>query len=148
MRARTFLAIWLLFSFYVPMALAQQTAEGLWTTIDDTTGEKRAVVLMVVHDGVLSATIESVYPKPGDTGICSDCPGLFKDKPTKGLQFVWGLRERSPGAWEGGQILDAKNGKIYNVKMTVKDNKLYVRGYIGIAMLGRTQIWERADKIF
>jgi uncharacterized protein (DUF2147 family) len=128
--------------------LAQQTAEGFWTTIDDNTGEKRAVIRMVVHDGVLSATIESVYKKPGDTGICSSCPGQFKDKPTKGLEFVWGLREKSPGTWDGGQILDARNGKIYNVKMTVKGDKLYVRGYVGFAMLGRTQIWERADKIF
>lgn len=127
---------------FVPSALAQSPA-GLWTTIDDKTGQKRAIVKVLVSGETLSATIVDIFPAPGDTGICSKCPGEFKDKPIKGMQFVWGLKDQGNGEWNDGQILDPKTGKIYRAKMTLKDNKLLVRGYIGISLLGRTQVWIR-----
>ena len=133
--------------FYLTNSFSKDSPEGIWTTIDDITGDKRAIVRLVIQDNILSATIEGVYPKPGDTGICSNCPGHFKDQPTKGMQFMWGLKESNPGDWDGGQILDAKTGKIYRVKMSVKGDKLYVRGYVGISMLGRTQIWIREKRV-
>ena len=131
-----------LIMLYLPIAAAQSPA-GSWTTIDDKTGKKRAVVQLSINNGVLSGKITRVFSQPGDTGICSKCPGNFKDKPIKGLRFVWGLKDKGNGVWSGGQILDAKSGKIYKAKMTVKGNQLYVRGYVGISMLGRTQIWTR-----
>lgn len=127
---------------FVPFALAQSLA-GTWTTIDDKTGQKRAVVHLSVSGGTLNGTLVKIYPQPGDTGICTKCPGAFKDKPIKGLQFVWGLKDQGNGVWDGGKILDPKTGKIYNAKMTMKGNKLDVRGYIGFSLLGRTQVWVR-----
>ncbi|KTC81469.1 DUF2147 domain-containing protein [Legionella brunensis] len=128
--------------FFIPAALAISPA-GTWTTIDDKTGQKRAVVRLSVSGGTLNGTIVKIYPQPGDTGICSKCPGGFKGKPIQGLQFVWGLKDKGNGEWEGGQILDPKTGKVYRAKMTLKGNKLYVRGYVGVSALGRTQVWVR-----
>lgn len=145
MKIRKVIFALLMVVFCLPLAAAQQTLEGNWTTVDDSTGEKRAVVHFAIKDGILSGTVESIYARPGDTGICSNCPGEFKDRPIMGLQIVWGLKENSTDEWDGGQILDAKVGKIYRVKMSMKGDKLYVRGYIGLPMLGRTQVWERAQ---
>lgn len=117
--------------------------EGQWTTVDDVTGKKRAVVNLSVSGDTLSGTIVEEFKQPGDTGICDDCPGNFKGKPIKGLRFVWGLHEVSPNEWEGGKILDPKNGKIYSAKMTLKGDKLEVRGFLGVSLLGRTQTWHR-----
>ncbi len=49
--------------------------------------------------------------------------------------------------WSGGEILDPDNGKSYSCYIKVKDNgqRLHVRGYIGFSLLGRTQIWHRAE---
>ncbi len=49
--------------------------------------------------------------------------------------------------FEGGDILDPNNGKVYKRKLKLIDNgsKLEVRGYIGISLLGRTQTWIRAE---
>jgi uncharacterized protein (DUF2147 family) len=49
--------------------------------------------------------------------------------------------------FEGGDILDPNNGKVYHVKLTLTDggNKLDVRGYIGVPILGRTQTWSRVE---
>ncbi len=62
-----------------PMVWAASPA-GTWTTIDDATGKKRAVVNVSVSGGNLSATISKIFPQAGDTGICSKCPGNFKGK--------------------------------------------------------------------
>ena len=128
---------------YLPFAAAS-TPAGRWITVDDKTGKKRAEIqLTVTPEGVMYGTIDRTYPEPGDTGICGPCPGEFKDKPIQGLRFIWGLVEKSHGNWEDGHILDAKSGTIYRVKMTQKGDKLYVRGYIGFSLLGRTQVWTR-----
>lgn len=128
---------------YLPFAMAGSSPAGTWTTIDDKTGQKRAVVRISVSGGNLTGTIVKVYPQAGDTGICSKCPGSFKDKKIQGLQFVWGLKDEGNGVWSGGSILDPKSGKVYKAKITLEGNKLYVRGYLGVSLLGRTQTWVR-----
>lgn len=49
--------------------------------------------------------------------------------------------------WEDGEIYDPKNGKTYSCKMTLSEDgrSLDVRGYIGISLIGRTQVWTRTD---
>lgn len=129
---------------YLPLAMAAAGSPvGTWTTIDDKTGAKRAVVSLSVSGGTLNGTIVKVYPQAGDTGICTNCPGAFKGKKIQGLGFVWGLKDEGNGVWSGGKILDPKTGKIYKAKITLKGNKLYVRGYVGVSALGRTQTWVR-----
>jgi uncharacterized protein (DUF2147 family) len=127
----------------VSSAMAESLAGTTWVTIDDKTGKPRAEVQLSEVNDVVSGQIISVYPQPGDTGICSKCPGAFKDKPIKGLRFVWGLKQKGNVNWDGGSILDPKTGKVYRAKMMLKGNQLYVRGYIGVSVLGRTQIWNR-----
>jgi len=127
---------------YLPLALAGSPA-GNWTTIDDKTGAKRAVVTVSESGGTLSAVIDKVYPEAGDTGMCHNCPGSFKGKKVQGLRFMWGAKKQGDNEWGGGSILDPKTGKIYRVKVNLEGNKLLVRGYVGVSILGRTQTWVR-----
>lgn len=129
--------------FFIHSTCTANEIEGRWTTIDDKTGQKRAVVQLSTSGGTLNGTIIETFKAPGDTGICDKCPGNFKGKPVKGLRFVWGLRKKGENEWDGGKILDPKTGKIYNAKITLKGNKLEVRGYLGVSLLGRTQTWVR-----
>ncbi|MBA2649696.1 MAG: DUF2147 domain-containing protein [Legionella sp.] len=130
-------------SFIPIIALASSSPIGTWTTIDDKTGEKRAVVRIKQSGSIISGKIIKVYPQSGDTGICNHCPEPFKDKKIEGLNFLRGLSDQGQGVWGGGTILDPKTGKIYRAKITVEGNKLYVRGYVGVSALGRTQTWVR-----
>jgi uncharacterized protein (DUF2147 family) len=49
--------------------------------------------------------------------------------------------------YQGGEILDPENGKTYRAKMKLEDGgkTLHVRGFIGISLLGRTQVWIREE---
>ena len=51
------------------------------------------------------------------------------------------------GLWDGGDILDPKNGKVYKVRLKPieEGKKLEVRGYIGAPLFGRTQTWIRVE---
>ncbi len=47
--------------------------------------------------------------------------------------------------WADGTIYDPKNGKTYSCTITKSGEKLNVRGYVGISMLGRTAVWTKAN---
>jgi uncharacterized protein (DUF2147 family) len=46
--------------------------------------------------------------------------------------------------WDDGEIYDATKGKTYSATMQLDKDKLIIRGYIGISLLGRNTTWERA----
>lgn len=67
----------------------------------------------------------------------------LKTKPILGLQILKGF-QFDKDEWNGGKIYDPQNGKEYKCYLKMKDaNTLLVRGYIGIAMVGRTETWTR-----
>lgn len=128
---------------------AQTTSPvGLWKTIDDDTKEAVSFVRVWIENGQLFGKIEKLIRKPGQdpNPLCVKCTGEKKDKPWTGMTIVWGLTQED-GTWAGGHILDPDNGKTYKCKLKVEDGgqKLAVRGYIGISLLGRTQTWLRAE---
>jgi uncharacterized protein (DUF2147 family) len=128
-----------------PAFAAEMTPVGTWTTIDDATGKPKSIVRISEHDGELTGTVvEVLQSEQGPNPICDKCKGDLKDKPVTGMQIIWGMKQDGD-QWKGGKILDPKNGKTYKVKLTMMDggNKLDVHGYIGFALLGRSQVWER-----
>ena len=63
-----------------------------------------------------------------------------------GLNIVWGFKYDKYGKWVKGNIYDPDNGKTYSCKMALEGDKLSVRGYVGISLLGRTTVWTRVEK--
>ena len=128
-------------------ALAQDTPIGMWRTIDDNTGEARShVEILEEADGTLSGYIRHLTDETRRDALCEVCPEDHgKDQPVVGLQIIWGVTAHRSGDWRGGNIMDPESGKIYRVRITpVEDGqKLEVRGFVGISLLGRTQTWER-----
>ena len=62
--------------------------------------------------------------------------------PIIGLNLVNGFVYQGKNKWGDGTIYDPDNGKTYSCKMTLmEDNTLKVRGFIGISLIGRTQVW-------
>lgn len=131
------------FSFLAAGSFAAQAAdpaEGLWLTQN-----KRSVIEI----------------KPCEKGLCGHVYWIIEGgmqfdeknpdpaqhvKPMCGLPILWGFTQQGPGAWEDGKIYKADDGDIYDADMEIKrDGTLKVHGYVGIPLLGKTQIWTRAE---
>lgn len=130
-------------------AMAQMSPVGLWKTISDTDGTVTSEVRIIEAAGTVTGKIErnlGPQAKPEDT--CTECKDERKDQPIVGMEIIRAAKKvDGKDVWEGGNILDPNNGKVYKLKMTpIEDGKkLQVRGFIGFALLGRTQTWIRVQ---
>ncbi|WP_299708349.1 DUF2147 domain-containing protein [uncultured Pontibacter sp.] len=70
----------------------------------------------------------------------------LRNRPLKGLVFMKNFEYDGDNKWDDGTIYDPESGKTYScyMKMTGKD-KMEVKGYIGISLIGRTQNWTRVE---
>ncbi len=121
---------------------------GHWKTFDDKTGQAQGIIEIRKVNGNLQGWITAILAPPQDSRpqLCERCKGELKNAPIVGLRFMWGLKKEGH-IWTGGSVLDPESGSVYSVRMDLQDggDKLQVRGYIGIPLLGRTQIWERIE---
>ena len=130
-------------------ALAESTSPiGLWKNIDDASGKPRALIRIAESNGTLQGKIEKVFPGPSEdrNPKCEKCEGALKNVPVIGLVILSGLK-KDGAEYTGGKILDPDNGKVYSSKIQLTDGgkKLNVRGYVGLSLLGRSQIWDRQE---
>lgn len=130
------------------LAAANENPVGLWRTIDDKSGKEKSLVRVSESNGQLQITIEKLFREPGEepNPLCDKCSGEKKNKPVIGMQIGNGLK-KDGDVWSGGDILDPQNGKTYKCKVWLEDKgkKLNVRGFIGVSVLGRTQVWVREE---
>ena len=121
---------------------------GLWKNIDDVSGKPKALIRITESHGVLQGRLEKLFRAPDQeqNPKCEKCDGINKDKPILGLLFMWGLKKNGD-EYTGGEILDPDNGKVYKSKMRLTDGgkTLNVRGYVGVPMFGRSQVWQRQE---
>ena len=97
-----------------------------------------------------------------DAAVCLKLVALSKDAPSRvdvnnpdaslrrrslcGLQIGSGFHLTDGNHAEGGQLYDPKNGKTYSGAMLSDGNNLKLRGYIGIWLFGRSEVWTRAHQ--
>jgi uncharacterized protein (DUF2147 family) len=139
------------FLFATSIALAQSASPvGVWKTIDDGSKKEKSLVRIVETNGVFTGKVEKLLdPATQPDAVCKECSDERKDKPILGLTIIRNVKASADdkAVFEGGDILDPDNGKVYRVKLKLIDNgtRLDVRGYIGTPLLGRTQTWIRAE---
>jgi uncharacterized protein (DUF2147 family) len=128
--------------------LAQSTPVGLWKTIDDDGKTEKSLVRITEAGGALSGKIEKISDPAKQDAKCEKCSDERKDKPVVGMTIIRSARADSDKVhWEGGDILDPNDGKVYKLRMKPIDGgkKLEVRGFVGAVLFGRTQTWVRAE---
>ncbi|MDC9720672.1 MAG: DUF2147 domain-containing protein [Gammaproteobacteria bacterium] len=125
---------------------------GSWLTPED-----KAVVEIYEQDGLYYGKFTHLKEPTYEVGHVDGLDGQAKtdrnnpdatqhNQPILGLVMLNALKyageKKGKHKWKGGSIYDPGNGKTY--KSTIKlnaDGTLDMRGYIGISLFGRTQVW-------
>lgn len=117
---------------------------GIWKT-----GDGNAVVRIYKNEQKYQGKIvwlkEPIDPVTGKSKLDKNNPTeTLQNRPVLGLINIWGFSQTEKNTWEEGNIYDPKSGNTYScsIKMTGA-NSLEVRGYIGVSLIGRTDIWTR-----
>jgi len=126
-------------------AFAQATPLGLWKVIDDETKQPLSHVRIGDAGGVLSGRMEKLLDPSRQDAKCDKCTDERKNQPMLGMTIMRNVKAADDGIWEGGEILDPNNGKVYRVRLKPLDGGkvLEVRGYLG--PLFRNQHWLRVE---
>lgn len=133
-----------LFAALLMSAFSYAQIEGKWKTIDDETGKPKSIVeIWKKADGKYYGKISQLLIKP-EHANCIECKDDRKNKPLVGMEIIRGLK-KDGAEFTGGSITDPKNGKSYKCTITRDGDKLNVRGYMGISIIGRTQTWQKVD---
>jgi uncharacterized protein (DUF2147 family) len=135
------------FPFLIVGARAAQepSAAGFWQQTDEQ-GNVGGWFYFVEKNGVYEGRLVKAFLKPGEQVVpnCLKCEGDQKNAAMIGLVIVKKMK-RTGLKYDEGSILDPRDGSVYHAQMEVSPDgqKLSVRGYLGIPMLGQTQVWTR-----
>jgi uncharacterized protein (DUF2147 family) len=118
---------------------------GLWKTYNDK-GKATGYVRINEAQGVYTGVIEKGLENEKQEEFCAACKGERKNQKMIGMTVIKNVKAKGD-AFEGSEILDPFSGNTYRVKLTPIEagKKLEVRGFVGISLFGRTQIWERTE---
>ena len=125
---------------FLSISIHAQSVIGKWKTMDDETNKAKSIVDIYEKDGKIFGKIEKLFREPGEDPdpVCTECTDHRKNEKVLGMIIISDMEENED-EWNGGEILDPDNGKVYRCKIWVQDGRLKVRGYI--AFLYRTQTW-------
>ena len=125
---------------------AEPSAVGLWEQVDEKSGKPESWFKITERNGAYEGNIVKIFFKPGEdeNWVCDKCEGAERGKPVLGLALIKGM-QRNGSSYESGTIMDPRDGAVYRalMKLSPDGQKLEVRGYLGISLFGRSQVWNR-----
>ncbi len=119
---------------------------GIWTT-----GSQKARINVKMVGNTYQGWIVWLRTPKDEQGLDkvdkNNPDDKFKTQKLNGIRTLKDFTYKGKNTWSNGTIYDPENGKTYQCIITLADkNTLDVRGYIGIRLLGRTDVWKRYEE--
>jgi uncharacterized protein (DUF2147 family) len=138
----------LLIVFSSPILFAQTESDavlGVW----ETGSGKARVKIDKVGDKFYGKVVWLREPlnEEGKPKVDKNNPDeKLRTVPILGYKLIKDFSYKGDKTWEEGTIYDPENGSTYSctIKMT-DENTLDVRGFIGVSLFGRTDVWKRVQ---
>src|SRR5262245_21153263 len=98
---------------------ADTSAAGLWQSTDEN-GRTDGWFLIGERNVLYEGVIARMFQKPGESPnpVCTRCTDDRKDMPWLGIPLIRDMK-RDGLKYEGGNILDPRDGKVYRAMMTL-----------------------------
>jgi uncharacterized protein (DUF2147 family) len=95
----------------------------------------KAICMRIAHvDAAVGHTVDGLNPDPSK-----------RDRRLCGLEIGSGFMPKDAAHAEGGRLYDPNSGNTYSGTLALTDDStLKLRGYVGISLFGRTEVWHRA----
>lgn len=124
----------------IPAYAQVPTVRGYWRTPDG------SIVHIARCDHRLCAVIAKLAAASAPITDTRNPDPRLRSRALCGLRIGEGFLEIDPQHARDGHLYDPKNGRTYSGQMTATGNLLYLRGYVGLPLFGRTEIWARTSK--
>jgi uncharacterized protein (DUF2147 family) len=117
---------------------------GLWLT------EKKGIIVDLYEcDGGLcgrTVWLKKMFNKDGSPRLDGNNPDeALHGRHWCGIEVITNVRPDGPSKWDDGEIYDPKTGRTFDIEIKQKGERLKVRGYYGIKIAGKSEIWTRTD---
>jgi uncharacterized protein (DUF2147 family) len=145
-----FLISFLLFTLPILAGEPGDEILGVWHTRDD-----KSQVQVFKQDGHYFGKILSLkepnWPADDEQGMGGkpkndrkNSDPKLRSRPIAGITIMMNFDYSGNNVWEGGRVYDPESGNTYRGKMSLTaTNRLELRGYVGVPLFGRTEVWTR-----
>ena len=117
---------------------------GFWQVPDEHDGEIKSIVEIYEEDNKYHGRVSQVLETSKNTH-CKKCEWGLKDKPIEGMRILYDLTKTKDGG-EDGKVINPGTGKVYSCYIELESqNKLKLRGYLGVPALGTSIYWSRVE---
>jgi len=123
-----------------------QSIFGKWKTIDDRTGNPKAIIDIFEKAGKMYGKVVKIVEPGKENSLCTKCDGNLKDKPVVGMQIIDAAEHTGNGVYKGDTLFDPEQAMTFRCKIWLdpeNSDQLKVRGYL--AFIYRTQTWVRVE---
>lgn len=132
-----------------PFAWSGELA-GLWLEYNDDSGSVEAYIrIEKLSDNSYEGRIEKILPNTAANSalICTNCPGSLRNHPLLGLRILSGMKRKDQLIFEGGEVLDPDDGKVYQCRIRLSEDgkSIEVTGYHGFSWIGQSETWLRSN---
>lgn len=149
-KTRIFLMLLAAVLFALPNVVAQKVSAddviGTWLNEDED-----AHIQVTKTDNKFFGKViwikDPIDPETGQPKLDKENPDeSLRSRPRLGLEILTNFVFDGDDRWEDGKIYDPKSGKTYSCYIQFLDkNKLKIRGYIGVSLIGKTTYWTRVE---
>ena len=119
-----------------------ETIEGIWMT-----ASQEGLIKIYKNAKTIEGRVFRVFDPEDTNRVDNNNPDPEqRNRPLLGLVILRGFNFDGVKRWTGGHIYDPNTGMTYRASLElINENKLALRGYVGIPLFGRREIWTRKN---
>ena len=128
----------------VLLATAGTGASASTTTVmGDWMSPNRSIVHIYPCGGTVCLKISKLSSSAPNKVDAKNPKTELRNRPLCGLNISTDFQQVDTAHLDKGHLYDPESGRTYSGTIVANGDQLNLRGYVGISLLGRTEIWHR-----